>query len=176
MKSLIRLVLASALFSVVAVYASNQENRSPVQVITSENMQQLGKLSAQKRLPILLIFSASHCPYCDLLEEEIIKPMLISGDYTNKVIIRKLVTDETDEIRDFNGKRISVNDFIAKHNVYVTPTMLFFGPDGKELTQRMIGINTVEMYGGLVDNAIDESIAELRKALPKLAQKTSLQP
>jgi hypothetical protein len=50
--------------------------------------------------------------------------------------------------------------------------MLFLGPDGKELSERLVGINTVEMFGGLVDDAIEVSLHKLRGGNPgKLASR-----
>ena len=88
--------------------------------------------------------------------------MLLSGDYTHKVIIRKVVIDEETPLKDFNGKSIEVDDFVLRYNVFVTPTMVFIDPNGKELTKRMIGINTIDYFGGDVDNAIERSIKKLK--------------
>ena len=47
---------------------------------------------AALNVPVVL-FSASHCGYCTIIKEEFLKPMLLSGDYVDKVLIRKLVID-----------------------------------------------------------------------------------
>jgi thioredoxin-related protein len=134
-----------------------------VQVPVTNDLQADGALAGQRHLPILLVFTASDCSYCDLLESDILKPMLISGDYTNKVIIRKVVIDKQGGLRDFDGKPTTAHALADRYGVYVTPTLLFLGPHGRELTHRMVGINTVDMYGGLVDAAIAASLKRLHR-------------
>ena len=143
-------------------FANGEPGTPIIQVQETEDLHDVARLSNQNGLPILLVFSATHCTYCEMLEDEILKPMLISGDYGDKVIIRKINIDLTEDLRDFNGKHIEASDFVNRYNVFVTPTMLFLDSSGEELANRMIGINTVEMYGGFVDDAIDQSIKMIR--------------
>jgi len=119
--------------------------------------------SSRSRLPIMLVFTGAVCSYCDELEEEIIKPMLLSGDYTDKVIIRKLVVDNGSRVTGFSGQRIDTADMAHEYGVYVTPTILFVGPDGYQLAERMVGINTVEMFGGYLDQCIESALRRLRE-------------
>jgi thioredoxin-related protein len=121
-----------------------------------------GSLSAEKELPIMLVFTARYCGYCTVLEEEFIKPMIISHDYDDKVIIRRLSIDGVHEIRNFDGQLVSPDRYADRHNVFLTPTILFLDKHGKELAPRMIGINTIEMYGWHLDKAIEDSIEQLR--------------
>ena len=46
----------------------------------------------------------------------------------------------------------------------------FFGPDGYETAQDLVGLTTVDYYGGYLDAAIEESLAQLRHGKHKLAQ------
>lgn len=148
-----------------------------VSVATTSNLRADARLAVQKQVPVLLVFTASDCGYCDLLESDILRPMLISGDYDNKVIIRKIVIDEQDSVHDFNGKAISTSALVKHYGIYVTPTMLFLDAQGKELSERILGINTPEMFGGRVDAAIAESLARLhdraQRPAAKLAQRAN---
>jgi thioredoxin-related protein len=165
------LVLVCSILLIGSTGPASAVERSKVQVRITTDLQKLGRMSRKRQLPVLLVFSAAHCPYCELLETEILKPMLISGDYTNKVIIRKLMTGSGDTITDFSGNKVAADSFMTRHGVYVTPTILFLGPEGKELARRLIGINTVEMFGGDVDNAIDYSLRALKARLKSPAKK-----
>ena len=168
------LIIVCSLLMIGSVGLSAAVERPPVRVQETTDLQKLGQISRKRQVPVLLVFSASHCSYCELLENEILKPMLISGDYTNKVIIRKLMIDSDDMITDFSGKKIAVDSYVSRHGVFVTPTILFLGPDGKELARRLIGINTVELFGGDVDNAIDYSLKILKAQLKSPAKKLVL--
>ena len=168
------LVIVCSLLLIGSAGTGSAVERPKVKVRITTDLQKLGQMSRKRRLPVLLVFSAAHCPYCELLEAEILKPMLISGDYTNKVIIRKLMIDSGDTIIDFSGKKISADSFMTRHGVYVTPTILFLGPKGTELAKRLIGINTVEMFGGDVDNAINSSLRALQARLKTPVKKLVL--
>lgn len=133
-----------------------------VQVPMTRDLAAEAQLAAQRGLPLLLVFSADHCPYCELLEREILEPMLRSGDYSDKVLIRKVMLDGAGTLRDFQGGAVDAGSFATQHDVFVTPTMLFVDPQGRELAPRLVGINTVEMFAGLVDAAIDQARSKLK--------------
>jgi len=40
--------------------------------------------------------------------------------------------------------------------------MLFLDPSGKELSERMIGISTPELFGGYLDEAIEEALVKMK--------------
>ncbi|MCK4744014.1 MAG: thioredoxin family protein [Sulfuriflexus sp.] len=115
-----------------------------------------------QQLPILVMFSASYCGYCSTLKEEFLKPMLLSGDYTDKVIIRVLEIDDLDDIRDFDGTKIDPESFAERYNIYLTPTLAFIDPNGKELAPPLVGMTTIDFYGGYLDEAITNSLVQLR--------------
>ncbi len=115
-----------------------------------------------KHLPILLMFSASYCGFCTIIKEEFLKPMKISGDYTNKVIVRVLELDSGDDVIDIDGKKIDPEDLAQRYNIQLTPTLIFVDPQGNELVQKMVGVTTVDFYGGYLDDAINNSLLQLR--------------
>jgi len=115
-----------------------------------------------RRLPMLIMFSASHCGYCSIVKDEFLKPILLSGDYTDKVIIRVLEIDSSDDVRDLDGTSIDPEALAERYNIYLTPTLVFVNPRGQEIAQRITGVVTVDFYGGYLDDAIDSSLAQLR--------------
>lgn len=141
----------------------------PVQVPQTTDLAADGRLAAERQLPILLVFSAHHCGYCELLEQEILRPMLLSGDYKDKILIRKIILDGVGTLRNFEGEAVDAGSFATLRDVYVTPTILFVDAQGRELAPRLVGINTVEMFAGLVDAAIEQ-------ARDKLNARASVQP
>lgn len=152
------------------VMAAQPTHSSYIKIPTTADLSKVAQIAHDKNLPIILVYSADHCPYCELLENEILKPMILSGDYTDRVLIVKLNIDDADVIRDFDGTNININDFSMQHDLFVTPTMLFFDADGNELHERILGINTVELFGDRVDSAIDHSLAKLRNQNQAIAK------
>lgn len=128
-----------------------------VEIPSLRNLQTDGQTSQQKQLPIVVLFSASHCGYCSIIKEEFLKPMLISGDYTDKAMIRVIEIDSGDDMVDLNGRPISSEAFADRYDISLTPTLAFFDARGNELAPRMVGVTTVDYYGGYLDAAIDAS-------------------
>ncbi len=127
-----------------------------VEIIDVNDLEALGREARAEGKVILLEMSASYCGYCRTLEDNIIKPMLRSGDYTDYVLIRRLHIDSHYGLRDFNGSKTSPSKFSLRHNVQLTPTLLFLDGEGKEVSERILGVNTLEMYGAYVDKALQQ--------------------
>jgi thioredoxin-related protein len=130
---------------------------SEVEIPVLQDLRADGQTSQQKQLPIVVLFSATHCGYCSIIKDEFLRPMLISGDYTDKAMIRVIEIDSSDDLVDLNGQPISAEAFADRYDIYLTPTLAFFDAQGNELATRMVGVTTVDYYGGYLDAAIDES-------------------
>ncbi|MDH5179210.1 MAG: thioredoxin fold domain-containing protein [Gammaproteobacteria bacterium] len=125
------------------------------------DLAQLAEEARDKKLPILIMFSMDGCPYCVILRENYLLPMLRSGRYQNKVIIRMVKVDDYRTLTDFEGKRVSPEDFPTRYKAYVMPTMIFVDANGKEIAPRLVGIGTEGFFAGDIDNAIDHAYARL---------------
>jgi thioredoxin-related protein len=148
-----------------------------ISIAELSNLQTEARKVSQNQRPLLIMFSTEHCPYCETVKEAFIKPMLRGGHYTHKVLIRKVELDSHKMLKDFNGAYISVQQLASRYKVFVTPTLIFIDEKGLALTKPLVGIATVDYYGGYLDNAIDESLIALKKRLSnsqKHAQVSSL--
>ena len=134
-----------------------QTQQHEVHVQETVNLYQDGQLAAQRKVPLLIIFSQIDCAFCERLKEEVINPMLISGDYTDKVLIREFMIDHDEEITGFNGKSVEAISVFYDYDLYVTPSVLLLDSQGNELAERQIGINTVDYYSYYLDAAIDKA-------------------
>ena len=133
-----------------------------VEIDLALDFQAVGARAEAEQIPILLVVTQEHCPFCHRIKDEILLPMLISGEYDSRVLIRELLIDPGETTRDFQGRRRDAREFADDYKVWVTPTLLYLGPDGRELRPRILGINTMEMYGYYVDEGIEESLQRLR--------------
>lgn len=131
-------------------------------LIKTTNLQNDGELAKSRSIPLLIMFSQADCPFCHTLTEEILEPMLISGDYTDRVLIRELMIDDSRDLIDFSGKSIAPRAVFTRYLLYVTPSILLLDNQGNELAERQIGINTVDYYGYYLDRAIDHALSKVR--------------
>lgn len=158
MKQLYKAVVYGCAFLLLAAEVSGADVRVPV----ATDLQRDGAQALQQHLPILLAFSADECSYCEMLEEDFLEPMLLGGDYRDKIIILKLILDNGSSVINFNGKVIDATRLSDHYRVFVTPTILFVDANGNELAERMVGINTPELYGGYLDACIETALLSIR--------------
>lgn len=133
-----------------------------VKILSARDLSALSAQAADNKQVIMLEISASYCGYCELLEEEILKPMLRSGDYHDSVLIRKIELDGYYDIFDFTGDKTTPEKLVKHYRVPVTPTLLFLDSEGNEVAERILGINSLDFYGGYVDDAIEKALLKIR--------------
>jgi thioredoxin-related protein len=122
-----------------------------------------GAQANREQSPILLLISQQECPFCHQIKRDILRPMIKAGDHRGELLIRELFIDPGYKLKDFSGNPVSGKAFARRYGVRMTPTLLFLDPDGRELTEKMVGIQTPEMYFFYVDQSIRQAIDRLRK-------------
>lgn len=141
--------------------ASADEDLPYVKIKTVTDFSQLAETARNEDKIIMLEISASYCDYCELLEEEIIKPMLRSGDY-GEVLIRKIEIDSFDTIKNFSSKSTNPDEFSDRLKIKLTPTLLFFDGHGNEISPRILGINSLDFYGWYLDEALKSGLQKIK--------------
>ncbi|WP_457674853.1 thioredoxin family protein [Thiolapillus sp.] len=136
------------------------------EILRVQDFHVLGQQARSERRVIMLLVSQADCPYCHLVKEEVIRPMILGGDFRDEILIREMFMDEGEKVIDFRGREAEAADLAHGYGVFVTPTLLFLGPDGKELAKQMTGVNTIEMYYHYVAQSI-------RSALDRLSGKVT---
>ena len=119
------------------------------QTYTSEGFNNKG----QSKVALILV-SQPNCNYCDLITEEILQPMLLNGSYEQTTLFIEVETNSGKQLVDFNGQNVSATKFAQRYNAWATPTLLFLDQQGNEIAKKMVGINTIELYGFYVDKAL----------------------
>lgn len=164
-ESMTRLFFA-VLFSInvfLPTVVAADTSTKPGQLQMVEDLQSLVSQMAEQHQPMVIEMAGEYCTYCHLLEEEILQPLLLSGEYESKALIRKLDIDDPSLIVDFDGSEISQQAFSRRYKVFLTPTVLFLGPDGSEVAPRMTGIPMIEFYGHYLAQSIEQARSNLAK-------------
>jgi Thioredoxin-like domain len=114
--------------------------------------------AAGKGEPLVLLVSLPGCPYCELVRRNYLLP----GRKNRGVQAWQLsTTDATTPLVAFGGTTTTAAAQVKFWNVRVTPTVLFFGPQGQELAERLVGAAIPDFYGAYLEERIDSA----RKAL-----------
>ena len=138
-----------------------------IAIATATDLRQDALVARQMSAPIMLYFSDPACGYCRKLEKEIFLPMLRSGDYQDRVLLRKISWLSRGLLNDFDGSKRELHAIAERYNVQVTPTMIFVDEDGVEIAKRILGYNGPDFFWFYLDRAIDEGQVVLLKRMQK---------
>ena len=120
-------------------------------------------IEAQKEsVPIVLVFTAPYCNFCEILKEEIIHPGLIGGHYSGRARLAELDLGSFIDVTDFDSERISPEALASRYGVDITPTLLFLNNRGEEIADRMVGIGNHEFASAYLDRGIEQARSALR--------------
>ena len=112
---------------------------------TARNFAEISKIAQQEQKPIVIYISAEWCEFCDLLNEEVMEPLMLGGGFENGLLYT-LKLDDTIRIKDFSEETVLPDAFAYKYGVDITPTIIFLNHLGKEIAPRMVGITNIEYY------------------------------
>jgi thioredoxin-related protein len=157
MNRLYKAVLAGCVFLCLASAVHGDTS-----VPAGTDLQADGQQARDRQLPVLLEFGAAYCVYCRQLEREFLVPMLISGEYTDRVIMRRLQLDSGLPVTDFDGTKQPPAAIARRYRVLLTPTLVFVDGGGNELTEHITGFNTPELFGGYLDACVETALLKIR--------------
>jgi len=109
---------------------------------------------------IVVIATFSDCHYCEVVKEEILQPLLLSGELDGVAVVREIAMDGI-EIKDFAGKRQDPGRFADEYGAQFSPTVFFLSPAGEALHPPIVGVQSIDFYGFYLEKAI----AKAHKAL-----------
>lgn len=118
-----------------------------------------GRAAAAKGEPLVVMTSLAGCIYCDMVRNQHLNPMLREGQIH---AVQVDVQDRTGTILDFGGQQTSPAELVKRWKAPVAPTVFFFGPDGRELAERLEGMALPDFYGEYLGARLDEARRRLR--------------
>ncbi len=120
------------------------------------------KRAASEGIPILVVVTRDDCSYCATIKQKILLPMQRNEKYRRRFIMRELNVDWLALVTDFNGGRVSTLNWARQYKAVFTPTVLLLDPYGHEAAERLVGINTVDMYGWYLDRSISTATGSIQ--------------
>lgn len=173
--------IAKLFMLVLLITTTQQANANPDSNFKElTNLQQLAEKSEQLKLPIMLMFGAEWCDFCEVLQESVIDPMILGGLYEEKVVLMRHVgVDEPDPIPSWDGSLIDKAKWAYELDADLTPTVLFFDANGHEVAPRIVGISEITLYTGLIHQSLNIAYKKMGLAkripvTPELLEKESI--
>jgi hypothetical protein len=110
----------------------------------------------KNKQPLVVMVSLEGCVFCHQARQSHLSPMHRAGTNIVQVDMRS-----NQPVLDFAGKLTTHDELTRRWKVSITPTLLFFGPGGKEVAERMEGAYLPDFYGPY----LEERMVQGRKAL-----------
>lgn len=126
---------------------------------STSSLRAAGRAAARQGQPLVVMSTLDGCPYCDLVRQYLV-PMRDEG-LVQAVQID--IRDRQTRLEDFRGQSSTPAEQASRYKARFAPTVLFLGPDGEELAERLVGMAVPDLYGGYLEARLDESRARLKK-------------
>jgi thioredoxin-related protein len=120
----------------------------------TRNFADVSKAARERHTPILVIFSAESCSYCIKLKQEVIDPLARQPDHEGRPMIREFDINAGGKVTDFDGERIRSRLFKRRYGIYATPTLVIVDPDGRLLSDPIVGYNSAREYRQLLQQSL----------------------
>ena len=87
----------------------------------------------QGKKGVFLFFEMDDCPFCERMKTTILNQSDVQDAFRAQFLLYSIDVNGDTEMTDFQGKDTTEKAFAFAHRVRATPTLLFFGLDGKLL-------------------------------------------
>lgn len=115
--------------------------------------------AAARGEPLVVMTTLSGCPYCDLVRNHYLLPMRREGlVHAVQIDIR----DRTSNLQGFAGENTTPADQARAWKARFAPTVLFLGPSGQELAERLVGVAVPDFYGEYLQARLSEARGKLK--------------
>ncbi len=101
--------------------------------------------------PLVVLVSLEGCTYCRLVRESYLAPWMAQGLPVVQIDWRGSLP-----LQDF-GATGTHDDAARRLRIRVAPTLLFFGPEGREVAPRLVGVANADFYGAYLDMRIEQA-------------------
>ncbi len=104
------------------------------------------RFAQESKAPIIILYTAQACAYCERLKEEVLQPLLGSDHENRMAVFREVDINTGGKMTDFDGEPIRSRQFKQRYHVFATPTLLILGSDGTTLHDPIVGYKSKEQY------------------------------
>ena len=121
---------------------------------TTDSLPAAARAAAAQGQPLVVMTTLKGCPFCDVVRNNYLGPMLRQGQV---VAIQLDMTDRTSALTGFDGKPTTPAAQVTSWKARLAPTVLFLAPDGRELAERLRGVAVQDMFGAYLDMRLSDS-------------------
>ena len=116
--------------------------------------------AAERGEPLVVMTTLQGCVYCDLVRNSHLVPMSREGTV---IAVQLDVRDRATTVQGFGGETTTPAALADAWQARFTPTVMFFGPDGRERAERLVGVAVPDFYRDYLEGRL----ASARQALKR---------
>ncbi|MHB1668961.1 thioredoxin fold domain-containing protein [Thiomonas sp.] len=131
-------------------------SRADTPLPPARDLQSSAVQAASRHQPLVVMFSYPGCTYCERLRKSTYQ-WLVKDGYA----VQQVEMEPDYRLLGFDGKPTTGKALAQKYGVQLAPTVLFFGPGGREVAGRLAGAGQPDFYQAFVDRALKEGAAQL---------------
>jgi thioredoxin-related protein len=146
-----------ALLALAAGVATAATDLPPAQDLRAE-----ADKAAQAGGPLIVVYSRKDCKYCETVKRDYLKPLAANPRYRDKVVVRQINQDSDAQLVDFRGETTTHARFAASEKIKLVPVVAFYGPQGKQLAEPIVGARLPDFYPGYLEDAVEKSSLALK--------------
>ena len=130
----------------------------PATLPTASSLPDELAVALKKGSPLVVMVGVDGCPFCKVARENYLGPL---REHEGLPVVQ-LDMRSARPIKDFKGATLTQEELIRSWGVKVAPTVLFFGRNGVEVAERLVGGYIPDFYGAYLDERLRMARAALR--------------
>ena len=111
----------------------------------------------QRHEPLVLLASAEGCGFCNIVRDNYLGPL----QRDTRLPVAQLDLGSRAGLVDFSGNASTPEEVLRRWHVNVAPTVLFFGPGGREVAPRLVGMSE-DFYSGYLEQRLETARRAVR--------------
>ncbi|MBT9476761.1 MAG: hypothetical protein IV091_12995 [Polaromonas sp.] len=108
--------------------------------------------------PLVVMVSLDGCPFCHVARNNYLGPLR----QQEGVPVFQIDWRSAAAVRDFDGSAVTHAQLVRAWKIKVAPTVLFFGPGGKEVAERLEGGYIEDFYGAYLTQRLQQARAAIK--------------
>lgn len=108
--------------------------------------------------PLVVMVSLDRCPFCKVARDSYLTPLRRQ----EHVPVVQIDMRTAELVRDFKQASVTHDSLARAWSIKVAPTVLFFGPGGKEVAERLVGGYIPDFYGAYLDQRMQTARMAVR--------------
>ena len=113
-----------------------------------------GQLARAQRLPIVLFFHSTTCPFCREVEDLYLTRLQKEYEREPQFLLRTVEISQAQALVAFDGTMTDQHTFAKRQGVTLVPHLRFLGPDGAALAPDLVGLASRDFYGAYLEESI----------------------